>query len=83
MSQIRLIGEEAVQEYLRGLKPGERVVETAPFHMFYGREGTVYLSENTLTFGSVHVMWDDANGRPGTFGTSATWGTRRIHEAKL
>jgi hypothetical protein len=63
------MNEEQVKEYLRGLKAGERVVETTKSAML-GCRGTIYFNES----GSMCVMWDG----PEKMGTSVTWGTRRI-----
>ncbi len=70
---------EQVQEYLRSLQPGERVIETGSSCMT-GRTGTVYISENTMTKGSICVKWDALPGDTGQMGTAATWGTRRISD---
>ena len=71
------MNDDEVREYLRSLKPGERVIETGQSCMT-GRKGTVYISENEMTKGSICVRWDKLPGENGTMGTSATWGTRRL-----
>ena len=62
-------------EYIKSLKPGERVVETGR-SCLQGREGTVYHSER----GDVCIMWDKKPGESGQMGTSVTGGTRRVSE---
>ena len=69
--------DEEVRQYLRGLKPGERVVETGKCCMT-GREGTVYLNDRQLPC----VKWDKLEGDTGHLSTAATWGTRRIPDAE-
>lgn len=67
----------ALVEYLKALKPGERVVETGR-SCLQGREGTVYLGKQ----GEVCVLWDKKRGEDGQMGTSVTGGTRRVTEAQ-
>lgn len=59
--------------YLRGLKPGEHVIECGECCM-KGRRGVVYMSESG---GGLCVMWDMSEGK---MGTSVTHGTRRISD---
>ena len=68
----------ALTEYLNGLKPGERVVETGR-SCLQGREGTVYLGR----LGEVCVLWDKKPGESGQMGTSVTGGSRRVSQANL
>lgn len=66
---------DPIIDYLNGLKPGERVIETADTCL-KGMQGTVYISENEgVTKGSLCVLWDNK------MGTGVTWGTRRIGES--
>ena len=67
--------KEAVIAYLKGLKAGERVVETGRSGL-QGREGTVYLNEK----GDICVLWDKRPGENGQMGSSVTWGARRVNE---
>lgn len=64
--------------YLRSLKPGERVIETGQSCMT-GSVGTVYISDDELTRGTICVMWQWPASIAG-MGTSATHGTRRIKD---
>ena len=66
---------EQVVEYLKGLKPGEQVIETGNSCM-KGKKGVVYIGQGKESKGSICVMWE------GGMGTSATWGTRRITDTK-
>lgn len=68
-------------QYLRALKAGERVIETAE-GMNLGRVGTTYVSEQEGdTKGSMCVLWDQLPGDThGQMGTSVTHGTRRIRD---
>lgn len=63
-------GPEVV-EYLRGLRPGEKVIETGQSGM-QGAVGEVYTNGDGVTC----VKWDIGGGR--WMGTSVTWGSRRI-----
>lgn len=63
--------EDEVRKYLSGLLPGESVIETGESCM-KGKRGTIYISQNEATKGSLCVRWEDG------LGTSVTWGTRRI-----
>ncbi len=65
--------DDEIREYLKGLQPGEEVIETGKSCMT-GKTGVVYISDNELTRGSICVRWE------GGMGTSATWGTRRIKD---
>jgi hypothetical protein len=63
------------QSYLKGLQPGEQVIETEPSSCMKGKTGTVYISENEgPAKGSTCVKWSDG------MGTSVTHGTRRIKD---
>lgn len=73
------MNDDETRKYLQGLKPGERVIETGKSCMT-GRKGTVYISENESTKGSICVMWDAAESETEKMGTSVTWGTRRIED---
>lgn len=64
--------------YLKGLKVGERVIETGNC-AFKGRKGTVYHSETS----GICVMWDKLSGESGQMGTSVTYGTRRISDIQI
>ena len=66
------MNETEVLEYLRGLKAGERVIETTKSAMF-SCTGTIYFNEA----GIMCVMWDGSE----KMGTSVTWGCRRISDA--
>jgi hypothetical protein len=62
MNQIVKVGDpenpktgEEIRAYLIGLKPGERVVETAPSGL-QGRRGTVYLGTGEHTKGDICVL---------------------------
>lgn len=61
--------------YISGLKAGERVIEMGQSGM-HGVKGTVYESENGA---GTCVMWELPDGK---MGTSVTWGTRRISDAR-
>jgi hypothetical protein len=70
--------EAEILAYIKGLQPGERVIETGQSGM-KGRMGTVYVSRNEgVTHGSICVLWDEKPGEGGQMGTSVTWGTRRM-----
>ncbi len=65
-----------LMDYLRGLKPGERVQETDRTSCLRDRKGTIYLSAS----GGQCVMWDRLPGERGQMGTSVTGGTRRVDD---
>ena len=71
--------DDEVMAYLKTLKVGERVIEVGQSCMT-GKKGTVYISENEMTKGSICVRWDAWPGETSRMGTSATWGTRRISD---
>lgn len=61
-------------EYLRGLQPGEEVVEIREEMFNYDMKGVIYISENGQAKGSTCVKWADG------MGTAVTWGTRRLSD---
>lgn len=69
--------EDEINAYLRSLKPGERVIETAASALWLQR-GTVYLN----TTGDICVMWDKDSDDVGQMGTSVTGGTRRLSDVQ-
>ena len=69
-----LEGQELI-DYLRSLKPGERVRETSR-SAIYNREGDVYLNER----GDICVLWDEYPGEGGRMGTTVTGGARRVSD---
>ena len=75
----KLRTEQQVKDYLNGLQVDERVIETGKSCMT-GRTGTVYVSTNKATEGSLCVMWDRLPGDDSRMGTSVTMGTRRISD---
>ena len=77
MNDEQQLTGSALVEYLKGLKPGERVVETGR-SCLQGCEGTVYLGKQ----GEVCVLWDKKPGEGGQMGTSVTGGARRVTEAQ-
>jgi hypothetical protein len=69
--------DEEFVEFVKGLQPGERVVETGDCGM-KGRTGEVYISDGEMTKGAKCVRWDALPGETGRMGTSVTHGTRRV-----
>jgi len=67
--------EQEFLAYIKTLKVGERVIETANTCM-RGMKGTVYISENEMTKGAICVMWENK------MGTSITAGTRRLSDVE-
>lgn len=67
-----------IATYINSLQDGERVIETGRNGMF-GRQGTVYHNDRN----HVCVMWDSLPGEKGRMGTTATYGTRRLHEQAI
>ena len=65
-------GVKRMAEDFTKFKPGDIVVETLTHRK--GMKGTVYISENELTKGSLCVMWEDS------MGTSITHGTKLIEK---
>lgn len=70
--------ESELDEYLKGLKVGERVVETG-LNCMKGHEGTVYIPTEGPAKGSLCVHWEMKDGV--IMGTSVTGGTRRLRDA--
>lgn len=68
---------DALVTYLKGLQPGERVIETERSCLF-GQEGTVYHNKD----GGICVLWDKKPGEDGQMGTSVTGGSRRVSEVQ-
>ncbi len=77
MTQQLPLEGDALVVYLKGLQPGERVVETG-VSCLQGREGTVYLGSQ----GEVCVLWDKKPGEGGQMGSSVTGGARRVTEVQ-
>lgn len=72
-----------LSEYIDGLQPGERVIETSR-NAYWRCQGDVYVSNIPgPTFGSKCVLWEPLPGTTGRMGTSVTGGTRRIGEEHL
>jgi hypothetical protein len=80
MSNTEMTDNEIIN-HLQSLQPGERVIETSN-NCMKGRKGTVYISQNQTTKGSICIQWDKLPHEKSQIGTSATWGTRRIEETK-
>lgn len=70
--------KKQIQEYLKSLEAGERVLETGVSGL-RGRAGTVYKNDK----GDACVMWDKTHNETGHMGTSATGGTRRIRDVEF
>jgi hypothetical protein len=75
----RMNTDQKTIEYLKTLKPGDRVIETDQSGTT-GWLGTVYISTNEMTKGSTCVLWDALPGETDQIGTSVTFGTRRIND---